>query len=80
MQAALFVLFKNGLYTVHSNDKEALHRTAVEQSQLSLLAALTGKFEMCHTDPSIANPAHTRYRQYMRFIVSRYAGQTELTW
>ncbi len=64
MQAALLVLSRNGLYIVHGSDKEALHTTASEQSQLSPLAALTGNFETCHTDPSIANLAHMRYRQY----------------
>jgi len=39
------VLSENALCIIHGNDKEALHTIASEQSQLSLLATLTGKFE-----------------------------------
>lgn len=80
IQAALLVLSKGGLYTEHSTDKEALHKTAFEQSQVSPLAPLTGKHKTCHTDPSIANLVHMLYRQCVRFKVSKYAGQTVLTW
>ena len=44
---------------MHGNDKQALHRSASEQRHLGPLAALKGKFELCHTDPSIANLART---------------------
>lgn len=86
MKALAELLSQNALCIIHcndndnGNDKEALHRTASEESQLSPLAPLTGKHKMCHTDPSIANPANMLYRQYVRVTESKYAEQTLLTW
>ena len=61
MQAALLVLSKGGHYIVHGKHKRPLHEKAFEQSQSGPLAALTGNFETCHTDASIANLVHMLY-------------------